>query len=320
VSRSPTRSPGRSAERDTAEPAAAAWRSEPPAAPAPGRPPASPGAAVAALGVDWGATLAKLALRTATGAIEYRLLETEQADASRAALAAIGAERVGLTGGGASILARALPGDVVQVNEFAAWGAGATALLEGSGAPRVQRYLLVSLGTGTSVLLVDGLSVTRIGGTALGGGTLVGLAAGLLGTGDFEEIAALAARGSRRTVDLLVSDIYPAGGIPLAADLTASNFGKFARRLREGDPVERADVAHAITGLVAENVALVCVGLAASAQVQRIAFGGATLRGNPALAALLEQLLRAWGREPVFLPSGEFVGALGALRIASGEA
>ena len=33
-----------------------------------------------------------------------------------------------------------------------------------------RSYLLVSFGTGTSVLMVDGMSVNRIGGTALGGG------------------------------------------------------------------------------------------------------------------------------------------------------
>jgi type II pantothenate kinase len=267
------------------------------------------------MGVDWGATLAKLAVRNPDGATELRLLGTEDVETSRAALAAIRARRVGLTGGGATMLARSLPGEVVQVNEFAAWGAGASALLPDGG----QRYLLVSVGTGTSVLLVDGVSVTRVGGTALGGGTLVGLAAGLLGEADFERIAALASRGARRHVDLLVSDIYPAGGIALAGDLTASNFGKYARRLRDGDPVERADVAHAITGLIAENVALVCTGLAASAQVSRIVFGGSTLRGNPALAELLGLFCRAYGREPVFLERGEFTGALGALKIANPE-
>jgi len=265
------------------------------------------------MGVDWGATLAKLALRNPDGSIEYRMLSTEDAETSRAALAAIGARRVGLTGAGATMLARSLPGEVVQVNEFAAWGAGASALL----ANGLRRYLLVSVGTGTSVLLVDGVSVSRVGGTALGGGTLVGLAAGLIGEPDFEKIAALASRGSRRSVDLLVSDIYPAGGIALAGDLTASNFGKYARRLRAGDLVERADVAHAIAGLIAENVALVCTGLAAAAQVSTIVFGGSTLRGNTALADLLGLFCRAYGREPVFLEHGEFTGALGALRIAN---
>jgi type II pantothenate kinase len=267
------------------------------------------------LGVDWGATLAKVAVRAADGSTSFRLLPTEDADASLAAVAEIGAARIGLTGGGATMLGRNLPGEVMQVNEFAAWGAGASALLPDG----VQRYLLVSVGTGTSVLLVDGVSVTRVGGTALGGGTLIGLAAGLLGESDFEKIAELASRGSRREVDLLVSDIYPAGGIALAGDLTASNFGKYARRLRDGDSIERADVAHAVTGLIAENVALLCSSLAAASQVTRIVFGGSTLRDNPALVDLLTLFLRAYGRDPVFLPNGEYTGALGALLLASSD-
>lgn len=270
-----------------------------------------------AIGVDWGATLAKLAVRTPEGRVEYRLLPTEDGDASRATLAALGASHVGLTGGGATMLARTLPGKLVQVNEFAAWGAGAAALLAQSKIDPVQRYLLVSVGTGTSILLVEGDVVTRVGGTALGGGTLLGLAAGLLGTSDFDEIAALALRGSRRSIDLLVSDIYPAGGIALAADLTASNFGKYARLLRDGERAERADVAIAVMGLIAENISLVCTALSAATQVQRIAFGGSTLRRNPALADMLGGFLRGHGREPVFLPGGEFAGALGALLISS---
>ncbi len=272
-----------------------------------------------AIGVDWGATLAKLAVRTPEGEVEFRLLPTEDADTSRAALVAIGAARVGLTGGGATMLARALPGELVQVNEFAAWGAGAAALLAERDEVGVARYLLVSVGTGTSILLVDGASVTRIGGTALGGGTLLGLAAGLLGISDFDAIAALAQNGSRKSIDLLVSDIYPAGGIHLAGDLTAANFGKYARRLRDGEAIERADVAHAIMGLIAENISLVCTALSAATQVQRIVFGGSTLRSNPALAEMLGNFLRGHGRDPVFLPNGEFAGALGALRIASRE-
>jgi len=274
-----------------------------------------------AVGVDWGATLAKIAVRRPGAAPSFLHLPADDPDACRRAIAALGPARVGVTGGGSERLLREL-GDAVAVNEFAAWGAGAAAMLadgDGGGAP-AERYLLVSLGTGTSVLLVDGMSVSRVGGTALGGGTLLGLAAGLLGTAEFEEVVALARRGSRREVDLLVSDIYRAGGIPLAGDLTAANFGKLARRLRAGEPVAREDLAHALMGLLGENVALVCTGLAATAQVRRIVFGGSTLRGNEPLAEILGTITRALGREPVFLPRGEYAGALGALLLASPEA
>jgi type II pantothenate kinase len=276
-----------------------------------------PGGKGTAAGVDVGATLAKLALRSADRRTEFRLLPSEDLPAIARQLGEAACDRVGVTGGGAAGLARRLRAEPVQVNEFAAWGAGSAALLERHGLEAGERHLLVSLGTGTSVLLVDGMAVTRLGGTALGGGTLLGLAAGLIGVTAFPELAALAASGRRERIDLRVSDIYRAGGIPLAGDLTAANFGKLAARLDAGDPVPPADIAHALMGLVGENVALVCGGLAAVAQVQRIVFAGSTLRGNEALIQILDLITRALGREPSFLPQGEFAGALGALLLAS---
>jgi type II pantothenate kinase len=225
-------------------------------------------------------------------------------------------ETIGLTGGGAESLARRLGAEFSRVNEFAAWGSGLEAMLESEQMAPGDRYLGVSVGTGTSVLLVDGLSVSRIGGTALGGGTVMGLGAALLGTTNFSEIIELAARGSRTRVDLLVSDIYRAGEIPLPGDLTAANFGKLGS-LHGSDRPSREDLAHAIMGLVGENVALVCGGLAAAAQVSRVIFAGSTLRANPALVEILTRITRALGREPVILRKGEFAGAVGALRLAA---
>jgi type II pantothenate kinase len=159
-------------------------------------------------------------------------------------------------------------------------------------------------------MLVDGPQVSRVGGTALGGGTVMGLGARLTGRRRFEEIAALAAAGDRRKVDLLVSDIYPAGDFVLPGYINAASFAKIASHPGE---VSDADLAHGVMGLVGENVGLICCGLAVAAKADRIAWGGATLRDNPSLVAVLSAVCRAYGREPVFLRDGEFVGALGAL-------
>ncbi len=262
-------------------------------------------------GVDAGASLTKLALRDGEG-LQLRLERGDALERIAERIVEAGAERVGVTGCGAAALASFLEGRALSVNEFAAWGRGAAELLE---ARAGERHLLVSLGTGTSVMLADGLAVNRIGGTALGGGTLLGLGAALLGTDDFAEIAALAESGSRRSVDLLVSDIYRPGEIALAGEITAANFGKLAR-LPDGVVPEREDVAHALMGLVGENVALICAGLGAAHQVRRIVFGGATLRKNPSLVSILHQITTALGAEVTFLPDGEFAGAIGALLLA----
>jgi type II pantothenate kinase len=272
------------------------------------------------VGVDAGATLAKVAVRTAAGATERHLLPAQAVDEIARRLARLDPARVGLTGGGASALQARLgapPGrapEALRVNEFAAWGSGAALLLREQQVAADEPYLLVSLGTGTSVLLVDGLSVSRVGGTALGGGTVVGLGALALDTVDFAEIAGLAARGDRRAVDLLVSDIYRPGEFALTGDLTAANFGRLARGGRDAARAE--DLAHAIVGLVGENVALVCAGLALPRGLRRVVFAGSTLRGNPALADVLLRITSAFGREALVLEGGEFAGALGALHLA----
>lgn len=273
----------------------------------------------AVAGVDWGASLTKLVVRRGDDDLDFELLPADAPDACRRALADRGVARLGATGGGAAALARRFPGEVRLVDEFAAWAAGAAALLGEAGVPGPARYLVVSLGTGTSVLLVEATRVARLGGTALGGGTLLGLAAGLIGEGDFDRLAELARRGSRRAVDLLVSEVYPEGERPLPGDFVAASFGKLARRLRAQEAVDPADVAHALMGLVAENVSRICVGLAAASGVSRIVFCGSTLRGNPALVGGLELVTRALGCEPVFPPRGEFAAALGALRLAVGD-
>ena len=270
----------------------------------------------AVAGVDWGATLTKLAVRRPDASLHFELLPADDGEACRRLLAEQGVVRVGATGGGAAALARQLGGAVAVVDEFEAWAAGAAALLAEAGSSPAPRHLLVSLGTGTSVLRVDGDRVARVGGTALGGGTLLGLAAGLIGTSDFARLTELAGRGSRSEVDLLVSEVYPEGDRPLPGDFIAASFGKLARRLRAGEPVAPADLAHALMGLVAENVSRICVGLAAASGVSRIVFCGSTLRGNPTLVGGLAILTRALGCEPVFPAQGEFAAALGALRLA----
>ncbi len=275
------------------------------------------------IGVDAGASLAKIAERDADGALLFHLEPGQALDRVADRVARTRPGRVGLTGCGAAELASRLgaagcPAATTPVNEFAAWGRGARELLRAGGATEEDRHLLISLGTGTSVMQADGLAVNRIGGTALGGGTVVGLGAALLGTEDFGEIAALAERGSRKRVDLLVSDIYRPGEIALAGEITAANFGKLARR-PEHLP-EREDVAHALMGLVGENVALICAGLAAAHQVRAMVFGGATLRKNPSLVTILQGITTALGAKVTFLPDGEFAGALGALLLAEGQA
>ncbi len=89
--------------------------------------------------------------------------------------------------------------------------------------------LLVNIGSGVSVLLMEGpRRYRRVGGSSLGGATFYGLARLLSACETFQEALDLAAKGDSTKVDLLVGDIY--GGhytkLGLRADMIAAYFGK----------------------------------------------------------------------------------------------
>lgn len=271
-----------------------------------------------AVGVDVGATLAKIAIEDAAGQRQLELLPAASEQAVVDLITKLDPSSIGLTGGGAPRVAAQLGCHTRSISEFDAWARGAVLLLPEADLPG-EPFLLVSLGTGTSAVLVDGDRAQRVGGTALGGGTVVGLGARLVGSRDFSELCDLANAGSREHVDLLVADIYRDGDLPLPGTATAAAFGKLSlpdeRRADFPEP-SREDLAAGVMHLVGENVALICGAIASICNATQIVFGGTTLRGNKALSGVLTVMSLAIGRKPTILPHGEFAGALGALELA----
>ena len=127
---------------------------------------------------------------------------------------------------------------------------------------------------------------------------------------EFDAFCALAAQGTRDSVDLLVRDIYSDPDRPLKGDLTAASFGRLAR---QDNAPPRQDLAAAIMRLVGENVTLIAGGHARHLGLDRLVFGGSTLRNNPALEKVLSEVSALLGLKAYFLTNGEFAGALGAL-------
>ena len=91
--------------------------------------------------------------------------------------------------------------------------------------------LLVSIGSGVSMIKVNGFDdFERVGGTMIGGGTLMGLANLLTGIKDFDTIIEKAQMGQNSNVDMLVKDIYGDNSpfMELEGNLLASSFAKVA--------------------------------------------------------------------------------------------
>ena len=266
----------------------------------------------ATVGADAGATLCKLVLPDPT---ELRTVKFPSGDLAslRQHLGEWKPRRVIATGGGAARLVRELRHlEVHTVPEFAAWARGAPLVAARIGLELPEKYLVAVVGTGTSVLAIGPGGANRIGGSALGGGTLLGLGRLLLGVDTFDEICELASRGDRRRVDLSVGDIYPGGEIALPPDLNASSFAKLDSR-------EPPDLAHALVGMLGENIGLICGNLARSNGASAVLYCGSTLLHNRELQDILRWVTAMHGATAHFPEHGAFCGALGAVAMVEGE-
>ena len=156
-------------------------------------------------------------------------------------------EKIVLTGVGSAYIHQPLYGiPTAKADEFLADGLGATYHTE------LTETIVVSMGTGTSLVRVSKDGIQHIGGIGIGGGTIMGLSNLLLKTSDIREIIELAQRGNLSNIDLQIQDITtaPLEGLPL--DATASNFGKV-----------RGAVSLEDTALGILNMVLQCIGKSA---------------------------------------------------------
>ena len=136
----------------------------------------------------------------------------------------------------------------------------------------LEKAMIVNLGSGSTFVLADGDTYTHLGGSGVGGGTLIGLGRRLLGVSDPQELAELAAKGDLGKVDLRIGDLF-AGSETLQPELTASNLAKL-------DPdATDADWAAGIFNLVMQTVGTMAILACGGRGVQDIVLlGGLALQ------------------------------------------
>ncbi|MBE6634067.1 MAG: pantothenate kinase [Ruminococcaceae bacterium] len=163
-------------------------------------------------------------------------------------------DRIMMTGAGSSNIRNGIYTlSCTPVPEFTSSGIGGLYL---SG---LQEAIVVSMGTGTAIIHAkaqeDGShEIEYLGGTGVGGGTLVGLSRKLIGVDTVEHIEKLCEEGDLNNIDLRIKDIsrnHTYHGIN--ENLTAANFGKVS------DMATHSDLALGVANLVAETVAMMAI-------------------------------------------------------------
>ena len=141
---------------------------------------------------------------------------------------------------------------LVKVPEPEAIGRGGLALTG------LQRALVVSCGTGTAMVLADAEAgvYRHVSGTAVGGGTMIGLAHALLSERDAAVLAELAAGGTASGVDTTLGEVLGGGVGDLPAEATAVNLGRLADLEH---PPSASDLAAGLMTMIAQVIALIAI-------------------------------------------------------------
>ncbi|KAH8495287.1 hypothetical protein H0E87_018465 [Populus deltoides] len=180
-------------------------------------------------------------------------------------------------------------------------------------------YLLVNIGSGVSMIKVDGDGkFERVSGTSVGGGTFWGLGKLLTKCQSFDELLELSQRGNNRVLDMLVGDIY--GGmdyskIGLSSTAIASSFGRAISNSNELHDYKPEDVSRSLLRMISNNIGQISYLNALQFGLKRIFFGGFFTRGHSYTMDTISVAVHFWSKgeaKAMFLRHEGFLGALGA--------
>jgi len=207
---------------------------------------------------------------------------------------------ISATGVGASKVKDNLFGIPVKVvDEFHAIGTA------GSFLSGLKKAVVVSMGTGTAFVTVNGSEIEHWGGSGVGGGTLIGLAGKMLNIKSLDTLVDKALRGNLENVDLTVGDIAGGALENLPASITASNFGKMS------DQAKDEDIALAIINLVAQTIGVMGIAAARASNIKDIILTG-KLAGIGPLKAVLERVAELYNTKFIIPENAGFATAIGA--------
>ena len=209
-------------------------------------------------------------------------------------------DHVMLTGVGAAYISKPVYGlPTAKAGEFVADGLGAC---HESGKDRI---IVVSMGTGTSLVRCDGDKIEHIGGIGIGGGTLQGLSRLLLKTDDIRTVSEMAVRGNISSINLRIGDISarPLPGLPMSA--VASLFGN-AR-----SDASREDIAIGLIWTVLQSVGQSAVLASIGSNIREyVMIGNLTLL--PQCRVVIPPIEKLYGVKFIIPEYSEFCTAIGA--------
>ncbi len=222
--------------------------------------------------VDIGMTNIDLLLEIGAG-LKRRMLTNQKQhaiDQLRQAMTAVADElepgmMIGVTGGRYRDLPDEVDGfRIKKVDEMRALGLGGLALAQ------IDAALVVSAGTGAAMVSARPMGIEHVTGSAVGGGTLLGLSKLILKTDDVQEIDRLAMDGDASAVDIMLNEAVGGEVGRLPANANAVNLGKLDR----DNGFSRENLAAGLVRLVAQVISVIAINAADASGLEAIIMVG----------------------------------------------
>jgi type II pantothenate kinase len=208
--------------------------------------------------------------------------------------------KIALTGVGASFIQDNIYGiPTFKVDEFQAIGLG------GSMLSQLDQALVVSMGTGSAYVRVIKDQVTHIGGSGIGGGSLLGLSSKLINENDIALISSIAEKGDLTKVDLTIQDISKEIIPKLPPLTTASNFGHVKSE------ATKEDIALGVINMVFQTIGMLAVFACMDTPIRDVVLTGA-LTSLPQTETVFEEVSKLYPINFIIPPHAVFGTAIGA--------
>ncbi len=263
------------------------------------------------IGIDVGGSTTKIVGYYENGKLIGRG-KVEAADPQTSAYGALGkfinenklnlkqVKQIVLTGVGAAQFQKEIYGIAAcHVDEFKAIGLGGLAL------SKKKEAFVISMGTGTAFVRADKNGIKHIGGSGVGGGTVLGLCGRLCDARSFETVVELAHKGDLSKVDLNIADISTRDISTLTKEVTASNFGKMA------DGLNPEDLARGVLNMVFQTIGMLAVFACRNDTIKEVVVTG-TLSTVPCAKTLFKQVERMYKIKFTIPPDSIYATATGA--------
>jgi len=270
------------------------------------------------IGIDFGLTNTDVVAMEGDAVVESATLPSERPTTLAhlaQAIAALGRsaggfERLCVTGGQHRQLPDEMAGvPIAKADEIASIGLGGLYLARRL-RPELDAALIVSAGSGTAIVAARGERAYHVTGSAVGGGTLLGLCRLLINTADPHEVNQLALAGDANKVDITLVEAVGGAIGRLPADANAVNFGRPATRAWSG--AARADLAAAAAVLVGQVIAVIAINAARAEQLPLIVMVG-HLMDLPCMRRVVETVAGYYGAQVMIPPTPGLATAIGAV-------